>query len=96
MLAELKRLFDGIQPDEIDRLKGRIKRALIIQQESSPSRAGSIALDWYYLSRVRTLAELSQIIDGLTADGINAYLAAHRPQQFTVVTIGQVPLKYSG
>ena len=64
--------IDGITADEINRLKGRIKRALIIQQESSPSRAGSIALDWYYLGRVRPLAELSQIIDDLTAESINA------------------------
>jgi predicted Zn-dependent peptidase len=92
MLAELTRLYEGITPDELDRLKGRIKRALIIQQESSPSRAGSIALDWYYLARVRTMTELGRIIDGLTADSINAYLAAHRPREFTVVTIGQSPL----
>jgi predicted Zn-dependent peptidase len=93
MLAELKRLYDGITADEIDRLKGRIKRALIIQQESSPSRAGSIALDWYYLSRVRTMPELSQIIDDLTADSINAYLSAHRPGQFTITTVGRDKLQ---
>jgi predicted Zn-dependent peptidase len=93
MLAELNKLFEGITADEIDRLKGRIKRALIIQQESSPSRAGSIALDWYYLSRVRTMSELSQIIDDLTADTINAYLAAHRPSHFTVATVGREKLQ---
>jgi len=93
MLTELKGLYNGITADEIDRLKGRIKRALIIQQESSPSRAGSIALDWYYLSRIRTMAELSQIIDDLSADSINAYLAAHRPQQFTVTTVGRDKLQ---
>jgi predicted Zn-dependent peptidase len=92
-LAELKRLYDGITADEINRLKGRIKRALIIQQESSPSRAGSIALDWYYLSRVRTMTELSKIIDDLTADSINAYLAGHRPTQFTVTTVGRDKLQ---
>jgi predicted Zn-dependent peptidase len=92
MLAELKGLYRGITTGEIDRLKGRIKRSLIIQQESSPSRAGSIALDWYYLSRIRTMAELSGIIDGLTADSINAYLAANTPQEFSVVTIGQEKL----
>ena len=94
MLAELQGLYDGISSDEIDRLKGRIKRSLIIQQESSPSRSGAIALDWYYLGRVRTMTELSQIIDGLSADSINAYLAAHRPQEFSIVTIGQQALKY--
>ena len=93
MLAELKTLHRGITSDEIDRLKGRIKRSLIIQQESSPSRAGSIALDWYYLKKVRTMAELSGIIDGLTAGSINAWLAANPPRAFTVVTIGQKELK---
>jgi predicted Zn-dependent peptidase len=93
MLAELNRLYDGITADEIDRLKGRIKRALIIQQESSPSRAGSIALDWYYLQRVRTMTELSQIIDDLTADSINAYLAANRPKQYTITTLGRDKLQ---
>jgi predicted Zn-dependent peptidase len=93
MLAELKGLYNGITPDEIDRLKGRIKRGLIIQQESSPSRAGAIALDWYYLSRVRPMTELSQIIDDLTADTINAYLADHRPQQFTITTVGRDKLQ---
>ena len=92
MLAELQNLHRGITSDEIDRLKGRIKRSLIIQQESSPSRAGSIALDWYYLKKVRTMAELSGIIDGLTADSINTWLAANPPRAFTVVTIGKEQL----
>jgi predicted Zn-dependent peptidase len=92
MLAELRGLYNGITADEINRLKGRIKRALIIQQESSPSRAGSIALDWYYLNRIRTMAELSQIIDDLTADTINHYLQANRPKHFTVTTVGRDPL----
>jgi len=96
MQAELKGLYRGITPDEIDRLKGRIKRALIIQQESSPSRSGSIALDWYYLHRVRPMAELSQIIDDLSAESINAYLAANPPREFSIVTIGQEALKWDG
>ena len=95
MLAELRGLFNGVSGDELSRLKGRIKRALIIQQESSPSRAGSIALDWYYLSRVRTMPELSKIIDDLTPESINAYLAANRPREFTVVTVGPKPLDFA-
>lgn len=93
MVGELNKLYDGITADEIRRLKGRIKRALIIQQESSPSRAGSIALDWYYLGRVRPMAELSGIIDGLSAESINAYLAANRPKQITATTVGREELK---
>jgi predicted Zn-dependent peptidase len=94
LAAEIRQLFAGITDDEINRLKGRIKRALIIQQESSPSRASSIALDWYYLGRVRPLAELSAIIDGLTAESINRYLASNPPREMTVCTVGPQPLAW--
>jgi predicted Zn-dependent peptidase len=93
---ELRKLYAGITDDEINRLKGRIKRALIIQQESSPSRAGSIALDWYYLGRVRPLTELGAIIDGLSAASINRYLETNAPREMTVCTIGPEPLKWNG
>ena len=88
----VQRMYQGIQQDELDRLKGRIKRALIIQQESSPARAGSIALDWYYLQHVRTKDELQSLIDGLTCESINGWLAAHPPKNLTVVSLGPKPI----
>ncbi|MGE0757737.1 MAG: M16 family metallopeptidase [Pirellulaceae bacterium] len=93
MLAELRRLAEGIQPDELNRLKARIKSSLIMQQESSASRSGSLAGDWYYLGRPRTLGELSSIIDGLSCDSINRFLAAHPPSDFRIVTLGQQALE---
>lgn len=90
--AELNKLSQGITAEELKRLKGRIKRALILQQESSPSRAGSMAFDWYLLGRVRPLAELGKIIDELSIESINGWLAKHPPGEFTVVTLGPEPL----
>lgn len=92
-LAELIRLREGVLPEEIDRLKARIKSSLIMQQESSGARASSIARDWQLLGRVRTLDEISSAIDALTAEGISAYLAEHPPRDFTIVTLGQQPLE---
>ena len=92
-LGELKRLRQGIELNELDRLKARIKSGLIMQQESSSARSGAIARDWYHLGRVRTLPEISGIVDGLTCESINGYLAEHPPQDFLVVTLGQQPLK---
>ncbi len=66
MLAELIRLAEGIEPDELDRLKARIKSGLIMQQESSSSRSSSIARDWFHLGRVRTLDEVGGLVDALT------------------------------
>ena len=92
MLAELKRLADGIEADELSRLKARIKSALIFQQESSPARAGSMAGDWHHLGRVKSLAEVSAIIDALSVESINGYLSKHPPADFTIVTLGSKEL----
>jgi predicted Zn-dependent peptidase len=90
--SEIVRLHDGVTAEELTRLKGRIKRVLILEQESSPARASALALDWYYLGRVRTMDELSAIFDGLSTAAINDYLAAHRPTAYTLVTVGRQEL----
>jgi predicted Zn-dependent peptidase len=95
LLAELVRLGDGILPAELDRLKAKIKSGLIMQQESSNSRASSIAADWHLLGKVRTTNELSLILDGLSCDSINHYLTNNRPNEFRVVTLGQDALDTS-
>lgn len=95
LIAELLRLADGIQEDELHRLKARIKSALIMQQESSTSRSRSIAFDWYHLGRARTLDEVGGLVDGLTRESINAYLAEYPPQNMVAVTLGEKPLETS-
>ena len=95
MLAELRRLGEGIRPDELARLKSRIKSTLIMQQESSPSRSATMAADWYHLGRAQKIEEVGRVIDELTCEGVNAYLAEHPPENFTVVTLGAEPLEVS-
>ncbi len=96
MLAEIKRLADGVFDDELQRLKARIKTGLIMQQESSSSRSISMASDWHLLGRVRSLTELSELLDQVNTKAINEYLKANPPQQFKVVTLGQQALDTSG
>jgi predicted Zn-dependent peptidase len=57
ILREFRRLSEGVSADELSRLKVQIRSHLIMQQESSRSRASSIAGDWFYLGRVRPLDE---------------------------------------
>src|SRR5205823_14701076 len=73
-LGELARLADGVEQNEIDRLKARIKSSLIMQQESSSARSSSVARDWYHLGRVRTLDEVGALVDALSARSISDYL----------------------
>ena len=95
-LGELVRLGRGIENEELDRLKARIKSALIMQQESSAARSSSLARDWYHLGRARTLDEVAGLIDGLSCASINGYLAEHPPRDFTVVTLGCRELEVHG
>ena len=92
-VSELMRLADGIEQSELDRLKARIKSSLIMQQESTSARSGSIARDWYHLGRVRTLDEVGRMVDALSAASINAFLDENPPRDLLVVTLGPEPLE---
>jgi predicted Zn-dependent peptidase len=92
-LCELKRLTKGIESSELRRLKARIKTELIMQQESSFARSSSIVREWYLLDQARTLDELERIIDELSCESINNYLAANPPGPLTIVTVGPDALK---
>jgi predicted Zn-dependent peptidase len=93
MLAEFQKLAAGVTEAELSRLKAALKSALIMQQESSASRTGSMASDWYHLGRVQTIDELSRIVNGLSVDRINRYLAAHPVHTLSVVTLGAQALR---
>ncbi|OWK46350.1 M16 family metallopeptidase [Fimbriiglobus ruber] len=88
MVGEFKRLKDGITTDEVDRVRAALKTSLVMQQESTSARAGSMASDWFYLNRVRTVEEVQAAIDGLTPAKILAHLERFPVRDLTVVTLG--------
>ena len=88
IVDQFRRLREGISPDELARLKVQIRSSLIMQQESSRSRAASIAGDWFHLGRVRSLDEVNQLINQLSIEDVNEYLRDHPPLQCDVVTLG--------
>ncbi|HJQ79440.1 MAG TPA: pitrilysin family protein [Lacipirellulaceae bacterium] len=92
-VSELLRLGEGIQQNELQRLKARIKSSLIMQQESTSARSGALARDWYHLGRARSLDEVGQLVDKLSAETINAFLSANPPRDLLVVTLGPQPLE---
>ena len=94
-LSELDRLAEGVESVELQRLKARMKSALIMQQESSTSRSSAIARDWYQLGKVRSLDEVGRLVDDLSCESINTFLAEQRPRDFTVVTLGPKALEVS-
>lgn len=88
-LAEISRLKrDGVEAEELDTMRAGLKSSLIMQQESSMSRSGSLASDWYYLSRVRSLDEISAALDSLTPASVSEYAAGLDLDAMTILTLG--------
>jgi len=92
-LEELQRLKKGIDVEEIERVQAGLKSSLIMQEESTSARAGSLASDWYYLSRVRSFDEIKAGIDSLTPKRILDHVRRYPAQDFTIVTLGAQPLQ---
>jgi predicted Zn-dependent peptidase len=86
--TEFNRLSDGISEEEIERAKVGLKASLILQSESSSSRAGAIGSDYYILGRVRGLDEIKSKIEATSVDSVLRFLRNNRFEDFTVVTIG--------
>ncbi len=88
VVGEFNRLGDGISEEEITRAKVGLKSSLILQSESSSSRASAIGSDHYILGRVRDLDEIKDKIEQTTVDSVLAFLRNNKFRDFTVVTIG--------
>jgi len=88
VIGEFNRLGEGISAEEIDRAKVGLKSALILQSESSSSRAGAIGSDQYILGRIRSLDEIKGRIEATSVDSVLAFLRNNPFGGFTIVTIG--------
>lgn len=96
LIAELRRLPEGIEDEEVERVRVGLKTSLIMQQESTGARARAMASDWYYLGRIRSFDEVQTAIDGLSARQILDHLHRHPPGAFHIVTLGPRPLTHPG
>jgi predicted Zn-dependent peptidase len=92
-IGELKRLIDGMTEEEVQRVRAGLKSSVIMQEESTSSRAGALASDWYYLGRIRPVEEVQAAIDALTPTSILDHVKKMPPKDFTIVTLGKNALQ---
>jgi predicted Zn-dependent peptidase len=91
----IQAVAQGIEKDELSRLKSRVQTSLVMEQESSASRSSQIAYDWIYLGRVPGRQEVLDKINALTCDSLLKYCHEHPPQGWTMVTIGPEALEFA-
>jgi len=87
-LKELRRIEEGVELEEVQRVQAGLKSSLIMQEESTSARAGAIASDWYYYGRVRTLDEVQAEVNALTPERIVDFCRRHPLKDGTLVTMG--------
>ncbi|MEZ4753444.1 MAG: hypothetical protein R3A13_03930 [Bdellovibrionota bacterium] len=93
MVNVIKDLKGTVAPDELQRAKAYILSSLVIGEESTSSRAGSNAGDWWTNRRVRSLDEIADGIRAVTAEDINAYCEAYPANEFFLLTLGSKQLE---
>lgn len=91
LLAQLRRVAQGITPEEFDKAKTRLKTDYVVQGESTRARAAAMARERCYTGKLRTLEEAMRRVDALGLDEVNAYLKTAVPEHFTVMTLGRRP-----
>lgn len=94
VMKEFRRLKEGISNDEIERAKTGLKSSLILQSESSSSRASGIGSDYYMLARVRSLEEIKEKIEAVNIDSVLNFLQRNNFEEFTVITIGPKKIQF--
>ena len=95
MLAEIDRLGrDGVAFEELETMRAGLKSSLIMAQESSMSRSGALASDWYFLGRVRPIEEIAEALDALTPEDVSRYAATLTgADDLTILTLGPTALR---
>lgn len=93
-LQTIQSLAAGIDPDELSRLKSRVRTSLVMEQESSSSRSSQMAYDWIYLGRVPTRHEVLAEVEKLTCENMVEFFRNHPPRNWTMVTIGPEPIEF--
>ncbi len=93
LLGELERVRGGITESELERARIGMKSRLVFGGESTGARAASLASDMRLLGRARSLGELTERIDRVSLDQVNAYLRRREPGRMTIQTVGPEPLR---
>ena len=93
LLAELDRLHEGVTGEELERARTGVLSNLVMQGESSGARASSSSRSTFLLGKPNSLAEVKAVIDAITLDDVNTYLASKDRPKATIMSSGQSELE---
>ena len=93
LIAELRRLGEGVTDAELDRARTGVLSSLVMQSEATRSRALGLARDQYLLGRIRTMEEIRAGVRAVSTESVLSYLKRNPARDFTIVTLGPKELE---
>ncbi len=94
IIDEVDRLsVEPITPDELERVKIRLKSSMVMQRESTARRAGALLGDWNSFKRIIPLEEDLHNLETLTCEAIEAFYSKSPKKRFRLATSGPRPLE---
>lgn len=90
---ELARLGDDVTSEEIERAKVGLKAHMLMDQESTYSRAREMVDDVFFEGRIIPLSEVIGRINAVTVDHVKKYWKEHPCDPYTLVTLGREALE---
>ncbi|MEM6690283.1 MAG: pitrilysin family protein [Planctomycetota bacterium] len=87
-INEINAVTEGLTQEEVDRWKVRIQSGLIMENESSASRAGSLISDYYQIGRVIPTTELEEQIEAIDCDSIIDFWTKNPVKKIAISTVG--------
>jgi len=89
IVNELRKLEqEGITADELARAKVQLKSEHIMRGEGSGARMGALAHSWWYERKLRTIQEVKEAIDAVTAE--QALRVLHRFSPLNPLTVAAI------
>lgn len=88
MLDVLRGLPGTLEVEELERARANLLSAVVMGEESTASRAGSNASDWWISGKIRTLDEVKTGIKAVSLEDVEEYAQRNRIEDFMLVTLG--------
>lgn len=91
--AELANLPNGLTEEELSRARAGYKAHLLMDQESTGSRARQLLDDVYYENRIVPLSEVLGKLDAVRVEDVQRYWHSHPVDPCALVTLGRDALE---
>ncbi len=89
---ELRNISKGVNQNELERARIGLLSQLVMQGESTGSKAGNLANDYYLLARNRSPKEIKESLNNISLEQLNEFLKTYNPE-FRILSLGPKEIK---